>query len=98
MPSPLPTRAYDFAAGQRPAVSGTSNRITLARTPEVLLTANTRCFVRLGDSTVTATAGAGSIPIENGEKFHLQLNGATHLAVIQDTAAGFLTVVPCDSV
>ena len=88
------TRAYDFTNGQRIASGATSARSTAVAASEIMLHASARCFVRIGDDTVAATAGAGSFPLEIGEKFHCRLTSGQFVAVIRDTADGFLTVMP----
>jgi hypothetical protein len=87
------TRAY--AAIQRQSVVTASARFTigtLGASREILLHASTRCFVLTGDGTVAAAAGT-SIPLATDEKFHLRVpTGHTHIAVIRDTADGFISI------
>lgn len=54
---------------------------------------SSRCFIAVAPAPSAANA-AGSIPLEAGESFHLQLNAGDKIAVIQDTAAGFLYILP----
>lgn len=88
------TRDYAYASGQHITTSGTSARSTQINQDEVMLHASAKCYVRVGDSTVVATVGAGSFPLEAGEKFHVTIPAGSYVAVIQDTAAGILTVLP----
>lgn len=92
------TRAYDWTNGLRQAVSSTSTAAVafpaLGTSREVMFHASTRCFVRQGDSNVTAaTVAAGHMVVEAGERYHIRLAaGVTHFRVIRDTADGFLNV------
>lgn len=88
------TRTYDYAAGQRLTVTSTSARSSAVAAGEVMLHASSRMFVRVGDNTVVATSGAGSFPLEMGEKFHLRIASGQQIAAIRDAADGFLTVMP----
>jgi hypothetical protein len=88
------TRAYDYGSIVVLAVGAASVRNgspIVAR--EVLLHTSTRCFFRIGGSGVVATSANG-IPLEAGEKFHVQLSADQYVSVIQDTAAGSLSIVP----
>lgn len=90
------TRAYDFAAGQRLTTAGAGQvRSGAVAATEVLLHAQVRGFFRVGDGTVSASVGAGSIPLEAGEKFHLQITSGQFISWIRDGATdGSLTIVP----
>lgn len=90
------TRAYDWVAGQRLTTAGAAAvRSTAIAAAEVLLHASARGFVAVGDATVVASVGAGSIPMEAGEKFHLRLTSGQHVSFIRDGAAdASLTVMP----
>lgn len=87
------TRRY--GAGERLAIGAASAPQTAAfanNIDEVLLHASSRCFVLVG-ATPVATAVVG-IPLEAGEKFHLQIRNGEKIAVIRDTADGWLNIVP----
>lgn len=93
------TRSYNFGAATRTAVGAASVATplgTLNTTREIMLTASTDCYVKFGASTVSVSAtDAAALQMFAGERFHLQIPaGATHYAVIQDAAAGFLRVTP----
>lgn len=88
------TRAYDYATGLSLAIGATSARSTAITATEVMLHASSRCFVRVGDSSVNAANGAGSFPLEAGEKFHLRITSGQRIAVIRDSADGALTILP----
>lgn len=74
------------------AASALSSAITAT---EVMLVASAKMYVLpvagTGTPTVSATTG---IPLEAGEKFHMQIDSGQRIAHIQDTAAGKLHIVP----
>ena len=84
------TRAYGTAAARVTVAttSATSAALTLPK-GEVMLHASTRCFVKVGTGATN-----GDIPLEAGEKFHLQMATGGTIAVIRDTADGFLNIIP----
>jgi hypothetical protein len=84
------TRAYGDA--ERVAVSSSSAQSSAIYAVEVLLHASTKCYVKTG-SNPTAAATT-SIPLEAGEKFHLRLTYGHKIAVIRDSADGYLHIVP----
>ena len=90
------TRAYAFAAGQRITTSGTGQvRSDAVAATEVLLHPSVRGFFRVGDASVTATVGAGSIPLAADEKFHLRITSGQFISFIRDGATdGSLSIVP----
>ncbi|MBV8973172.1 MAG: hypothetical protein JO290_12875 [Sphingomonadaceae bacterium] len=87
------TRAYDWTNGQRVAFTGTDATSSPIAANEVLLHAKTNaCWVRV-DAVASATAAA-SLPLEAGEKFHMQITPGDVIHVVQDSAAGTLIIVP----
>ncbi len=85
------TRAYGVP--QRVSVSSVSAQSSvLTEIDEVLLHATTACYVVTG-SNPTATTSTG-IPLVAGEKFHMRVTPGTRIAVIRDSADGFLFIVP----
>lgn len=90
------TRAYNFPGGQRLTTAGAGQvRSAAVTASEVLLHASVRGFFRVGDSAVSATVGAGSIPLESGEKFHLRITSGQFISFIRDGASdGSLTIMP----
>ncbi len=90
------TRAYTYASGQRITTSGTGQvRSTAVSATEILLHASVRGFFRVGNSSVAATVGAGSIPLEAGEKFHLRITSGEFVSFIRDGGTdGSLTIMP----
>lgn len=90
------TRAYDYANGQRlTTTSAAQLRSTAVAAGEVLLHASVRGFFRVGDGTVSASIGPGSIPLAADEKFHLRLTSGQFVSFIRDGASdGSLTIMP----
>ena len=92
------TRQYDWINSQRTAIGSTTSAAvelpTLGASREVMFHSSSRCFVRMGTSTViAATVAAGQMVLEAGERFHIRIPaGTTHYRVIRDTADGFLNV------
>jgi hypothetical protein len=87
------TRAYDWPDGQRIAVGAASAQSAAIDASEVMLRPSGRCFVKVGANPTAANA-AGSIPLEAGESFHLQLSPGDKVAAIRDTADSFLYILP----
>jgi len=85
------TRAY--GPPQRVAVSSSSTQSSaISGYAEVLLHATTACYVLTGTSpTVTAATG---MPLIAGEKFHIRIADGSKIAVIRDSADGFLYIMP----
>lgn len=84
------TRGYGTAL-TRVTVAGTSAQSAAITGTEVLVHANTRCFIAAGSNP---TATTNDIPLESGEKFHLRITSGHKIAVLQDTAGGFLNIIP----
>jgi len=86
------TRAYG-AAVSRVSVGGTSAQSGAITAPagEVLVHASTRCFIAAG---ANPTATTSDIPLEAGEKFHLRITTGHKIAVLRDSADGYLNIVP----
>jgi hypothetical protein len=90
------TRAYDFPNGQRLTTAGSGQvRSGAISATEVLLHASVRGFFRIGDNSVSATIGAGSIPLAVDEKFHCRLTSGQFISFIRDGSLdGSLTIMP----
>jgi hypothetical protein len=84
------TRAYGTPLARR-SVGAASAQSGAVNATEVMLHASTRCFVATG---VNPTATADSIPLEAGEKFHMRITSGHLIAVIRESADGFLNIVP----
>lgn len=87
------TRAYGAPAARVAVGAATGYSATITAT-EVLLHASTRCFVGAVAGSGTPTIDNTYIPLEIGEKFHMRLTSGQRVAVIRDTADGFLNVIP----
>lgn len=86
------TRAYGTV--QRVTVSGTSAQSSvLTNYDEVMVHATTACYIVTG-ANPTATSSTG-IPLSAGEKLHFRITPGDRIAVIQDSAGGFLFVAGC---
>ena len=85
------TRLYGTTV--RLAVGAASAASAVLGVDEVCLHASVKCYVKNG-ADPTAVANGDSIPLEAGEKFHMQLAFADKIAVIRDTADGFLHISP----
>lgn len=90
------TRGYGYASGQRITTAGTGQvRSVAIDAAEVLLHASGRGFFRVGDAAVSAAVGAGSIPLEAGEKFHLRITSGQFISFIRDGSTdASLTIMP----
>ena len=81
------------AASARSAipVDGSGNRPSYIR-----VAARNECYVKIGDSSVTATTN--DILVQNADAIIIQVpKAATHIAYIQGTAAGQVNVTPLDN-
>jgi len=87
------TRAYGTPAARVAVASATAYSAAITAT-EVLVHANTRCFILAVAGTGTPTVDNTAIPLEAGEKFHLRVTSGQRIGVIRDTADGFLNIVP----
>jgi hypothetical protein len=91
------TRRYNFSGGQILTLAGVAVRSTVITEQEILVHSSVRAWIKVGDSSVVATVGAGSLPIAADEKFHLQLGpmgSSNYISIIQDSAGGTVAVVP----
>ena len=94
-----PTRRYQFATGQRLTTSGAAAVLSAAlpQCERVCLHASGSGFFRLGDSAVTATVGAGSMPLEAGEKFHIDVEVGEFISWIRNGSIdASLTIIGCN--
>jgi hypothetical protein len=86
------TRPYDWASIERVAVSSTSAQSAAISANEVTVHASTKCYILAG-ANPTAAAST-SIPLEAGEKFSFQIPAGHKIAVIRDSADGYLHIAP----
>jgi len=77
------------------STSGTSAAVSLNNAYIVRLHATEDCFVKFGDSTVTASAS--DMPMDSGIEVFGVPSAATHIAAIQSSTSGTLTVTPIES-
>lgn len=94
-----PTRLYLYENGQYLTTSGSAAvRSTEIKERRILLHAvGGSGFFRIGGSTVTATVGAGSIPLEQGEKFHVDIDSGQFVSWIRNGATdASLTIIGCN--
>lgn len=90
------TRLYDWPNGQKMAVGATTAASAAIDAIEVMICASARCFVTAG-ATPEAADAADSIPLEVGEKLHIQIEPGWKVAAIRDVADGDLYLLPVDS-
>ena len=88
------TRAYDFASGLSISGATATARVGPVTATEVMLSSSTDCYFRVGDVTVAATAGAGSVFLAAGVPFHLRITSGQYVAAIRATADGTCSVMP----
>ena len=88
------TRQYDWANGQKVAVTATSAQsAALTSVSEVLVSVNTNMYITVGTNPTAANA-AGSFYIPSGTVFHLQVTAGQKIAAIRDTADGSIYILP----
>lgn len=87
------TRRYD--TGTRVNVGPDSALSTAIAATEVMLVASAKMYVLpvAGTGTPEVTVETG-IPMEAGEKFHLQITSGQRIAHLRDTADGTLHIFP----
>ncbi|MEP2103086.1 MAG: hypothetical protein ABJP02_04920 [Parasphingorhabdus sp.] len=85
------TRAYGANVPAVNSVAASSRTAAGIVATEVLVHASKRCFIKVGDNTVNATAA--DIPLEDGEKFHLKITSGQFIAAIRDTEDGVLNII-----
>ena len=90
------TRAYGWASGQHLATSGAAAvRSTAVAAVEVCLCATVAGYVKVGDNTVTASAGAGSLHLPAGLPFHMQIFSGQQVSFIRaGSTDGALSLLP----
>lgn len=88
------------ATGSTVTTGAASARITIPNNSAgqkplyIRVAASAESFVRLGDSTVTATGN--DLLIQPADSERLAVGGATHIAYIQGPAAGRVNIVALD--
>jgi hypothetical protein len=90
-----------FATGATITTSGSSSRVALPTAANgvsvryVRVAAINPCFVKVGDSSVTAASG--DLLVQPADAVLLNVNGATHIAAIQQAAAGLVQISPVEN-
>lgn len=94
---PMMITAVGFTAATGAASARTTIPVNSAgESPRYIRVAGiNECYVKLGNSTVTATAN--DILIQPADSIVLAVSGATNIAYIQGTAAGKINVVPLEN-
>ena len=91
----LTTRLMDWASGLNLPIGATSARVGPLAGDEVAISPTTDCYVRIGNSSVTASAGAGSCFIAAGAgPMYFQMTTGSYVAAIQLSAGGAASVIP----
>lgn len=89
------TRLPLWATGQHVVVGAATAKTTAITGTEVMITLSTDAYIRIGtQATIAATKGAQSMFLPKGGPYTFQLATGEGVAVIQDTAAGIMSVVP----
>jgi len=89
------TREYDFTNTDVIAVAGASAQSAAFISSEILVTGNTNCWITIGaNPTAVADTDGNMYLAANGER-HIRVKVGDKLAVIQDSAAGHISVSPC---
>jgi hypothetical protein len=85
------TRAYGTTVRQ--AVGSTSAQSSAITGTEVMVHATTACYIKNG-SNPTAVNNGDSIPMVAGEKLWLRITTGDKIAVIRDSADGYIFISP----
>jgi hypothetical protein len=89
------TRLPVWASGQHVVVGAATAKTTAITGTEVMISLSSDAYVRIGtQASVVATKGAGSMFLKAGGPYTFQLTSGEGVAVIQDSAAGVMSVVP----
>jgi hypothetical protein len=89
------------AVGSTITTSATSTRIAIpvdsagVKPGYLRIASNAYAFVKIGDSTVTATGN--DILLQPNDELCIVVSGNTHVAAIQDSAAGKVNVIALDN-
>lgn len=85
---------WDYPNGQIVAIGAGALASTAfaAGNTVVMITASSNCWYRVNGTAAAHTAGSDYLAA--GQKFMLKIPPAATISVIQDSAAGFLAVMP----
>lgn len=89
---------YDFSAGQVVAIgAGALSSTAFAQGYNVVcITATSNAWYSIGGTAAAHTAGSDYLPL--GVKWKVKMPQGATISVIQDSAAGFLAVLPARQV
>ncbi len=87
---------FSAATGAASARSAIPNNSSGSAPNYLRIAARNECYVKLGDSTVTATTNDVLVQPADSVIMHVP-RGYTHVAYIQGPAAGSVNVVPLDN-
>jgi hypothetical protein len=90
------TTGFSAATGAASARTAIPTNAAGAAPNYIRVSARNECYVRVGSSTVVATANDALI--QPADSLILRVQGNTHIAYIQGTAAGLVNVVPLEDV
>jgi hypothetical protein len=93
----VPALYPDYANGQLVAYTGTAAQSTAIAAGMVILVSSSKCWFKVGENP-TATAAAGSQPLPADTILPIGIRSGDKISVIQDTAAGSLSIMPALSV
>ena len=88
------TKLYNYSESKYLAITGTSARVGPFIAQELMIYSPVTVHICVGDSTVVASAGNGSMPVKAGERFYTNIQSGQYVAAIQDSIPGTLTVLP----
>jgi hypothetical protein len=98
-PNMSPIRTYDFGSSQYLTTAGAAAVRSAAINQEriVVHAVGAAGFFCVGNDTVTATIGAGSIPLALDEKLHLNIDAGQFVSWIRSGATdGSLLIMGCN--
>jgi hypothetical protein len=93
----VPAIFPDWANGQAVAYTGTAAQSAAITATMVMVTSDTKCWIT-SSANPTATAGAGSYPIDPGITLVIGVRSGDKISAIRDTASGTLVIMPALSV
>jgi len=92
--SMLPTPDLNWATGAVVAIGAASAQSAAIQARVVLVCADQNCWVSIG-ANPTASIGAGSVFLAAGAFVTLPIQPGQRVAVVQQSVAGNLSVIPC---
>lgn len=93
----VPVLYWDWANGQAVAYTGTAAQSAAITATIVMVTADTKCWIKAGTDP-TATAGAGSFPLDVGVTLPVAIRSGDKISAIRDTVSGTLVIMPVATV